>query len=130
METDELQDPGTITELPLLFRVNRDSVRKEYATNEIDGRIPHAMLTFGNLPGGNRWRFLQPWCQRAVGAHDNALGRGIEKQPQAPFFILRLWSKLEQRPHFLPQAHYSVSGRFYRALVWVKGRGFRWTWVD
>ncbi len=127
----EARDDGAW--LPVFFRVTRDSVRAACQFEKNEGRIPRAFITWGFLTG-HGWKFLPPWCQKAIGRHDDPRRVG-EKAPagehHAPFIIIRLWSRIETRNHFLPQSrHARIRCRFYRALVWRYDRRWRWTWVD
>lgn len=115
----------------LYCRVSNDNIGTLMAMDgglDGEGRIPNAWLTFGNV-SGTGWGFLPPWCQQAMGRHDRP-GEYCKWRLHAPFIILKLRSFLDLRPHFFPTCQYGVYGRFYKAIVWRKGLGWRYTDVD
>lgn len=112
--------------MKLLQRADRDAYRAIIVDERAQGRLPIAMLTFGNI-FGHGWGFLQPWAQLAVfpnkGTH---AGVGDPERLHEPFWILRLrptWTRAKHR-----NMDWEIEGRFWLGLAWRKSWGYRRLW--
>jgi len=109
-----------------LIHVTNDTIKHWRALGR-DARIPPAWITWGDQDG-HGWSWLPPWCQRAVGRHKHP-GQPHEFREHAPFVIIRLWSRVRRKRHFLIGNEY-VTCRFYWAFVWRENYAWWWTTVD
>ena len=110
-----------------LFRATDESFRKAIRNERNEGRVPMARLIYGYV-SGHGWGFLRPWEQQALFPEKGTVGGvGHPDRHHQRFWILRLkptQRRLRHRNH-----DYFIEGRYWHALVWRSGWGYRWRYL-